>query len=98
MNFQERVNYIFIKAHRELDEKLSSRKWVDVPFVHEFIDSLKDILYKYGIEYDEYLQNREETKRRLSGAKDVPSDAKASLEAQKIRIQANKFRALNGEQ
>jgi cell division septum initiation protein DivIVA len=66
--------------------------------VHEFLDSIKDILYKYGSEYEDYLQSREETKRKLSGAKDVPSDAKSSLEAQKIRIQANKYRALNGEQ
>lgn len=96
MNFQERVNYIFISAHRKLDDSLNGRKWVDVPFVHEFLDSLADILQKYGSEYDFYLEDREKKKRLLSGAKEVPTDAKTSYDAQKFRIQQNKMRSHDG--
>jgi hypothetical protein len=96
MNFQERVNYIFINAHRQLDDKLNGRKWVDLPFVHEFLDSLAEVIYKYGAEYDYYLNDRESKKRLLSGAKDIPTDAKSSYDAQKLRIQQNKMRSQDG--
>jgi hypothetical protein len=96
MNFQERVNFIFITAHRQIDEKLNGRKWVDLAFVHEFLDGLADIVVKYGAEYDFYLNDRETKKRLLSGAKDVPTDAKTSYDAQKFRIQQNKMRAQDG--
>jgi len=96
MNFQERINYVFIHAHRQLDEKLNGRKWVDIPFVHEFLDSLSDVINKYGAEYDYYLNDREAKKRHLSGAKDIPTDAKSSYDAQKSRIQQNRMRSESG--
>jgi len=96
MNFEERVNFIFIKAHSKLDEKLNGRKWVDVPFVHEFLDNLSDILKKYGAEYDYYLNDRETKKRLLSNSKDIPTDAKSSYDAQKQRVAQNKLRYQDG--
>jgi hypothetical protein len=96
MNFEERINFIMIKAHSQLDQQIGGRKWVDVPFVHEFIDALADVVKKYGSEYDRYLEDREAKKRMLSGAKDIPVDAKQSYEAQKMRIQQNSLRAQHG--
>lgn len=96
MNFQERINYVFIHAHRQLDDKLNGRQWVDIPFVHEFLDSLADVINKYGAEYDYYLNDRESKKRHLSGAKDIPTDAKASYDAQKSRIAQNRLRSQSG--
>jgi hypothetical protein len=96
MNFEERINFIFIKAHRKLDEKLNGRQWVDVPFVHEYLDTLADILKKYGAEYDYYLTDREAKKRMLSNSKDIPLDAKSSYDAQRNRINQNKLRSLDG--
>ena len=87
-DFAHKVSCLFIKAHRELDDALADRRFVDVKFVHEYLDAIKGALLKQAAEWDAHIEQREARKRALSGAKDMPT-SKDQADALKARVAAN---------